>query len=107
MTAPAFSTRSRLRASLFSFCALLAVLAAGCSSSKKLTQQEDCQAKWAKLHGKFDKKKYQDVKEPLNELITSCPGSNFTEEAFFDLAESYFSLKDWVEAESEYSSFFK
>jgi outer membrane protein assembly factor BamD len=85
----------------------LALLAAGCSSSKKLTAAEDCQARFDKLHAKFEKKKYQDVKEPLSELVTSCPGSPFTEQALFEEAESYFHLKDWVEAESEYSSFLK
>jgi outer membrane protein assembly factor BamD len=79
----------------------------GCSSSKKLSQEASCQEKWEKAKTKFAKKKYTDAKEPLSDLISACPGSNFTEEALFDLAEAHFNLEEWIEAESEYGAFLK
>jgi len=78
-----------------------------CSSSKKLTQEESCQEKWDKIKIKYEKKKYAESKEPLSELISSCPGSPFTEEAAFDLGEAHFKLGEWIEAETEYTSFLK
>ncbi len=79
----------------------------GCFSHKKLSQEASCQERWDKLKIKFDKKKYSEVKEPLSELVSSCPGSAFTEEALFDVGESRFYLEDWIEAESDYSTFLK
>ncbi len=79
----------------------------GCSSHKKLTQEESCQERWDKLKVKYEKKKYVEVKEPLSELVSSCPASNFTEEALFDLGEAHFKLEEWVEAETEYGAFLK
>ncbi len=79
----------------------------GCSSSKKLTQEQSCQERWEKAKPKFDKQKFTQAKELLSELVTSCPGSAFTEEAMFDLGESHYGLKEWEEAEQEYSSFLK
>ena len=99
------SARAALIAQL-GLCAFLGVCITACSG-KKTSVEEDCQAKFDLLHAKFEKKKYQSIKEPLSELITSCPGSNFTEQAMFELAETYFNLGDWVEAESEYSAFIK
>ncbi len=79
----------------------------GCFGHKKLTQEESCQEKWDKARAKFEKKHYLESKEPLSELVTSCPGSAFTEEAMFDVGESHFRLEEWIEAETEYSSFLK
>jgi outer membrane assembly lipoprotein YfiO len=106
MTSPDFSSRPARRTFLLPACAL-ALLAAACSSSKKLTQQEDCQAKFDKLQAKFDKKKFQDVREPLSDLISSCPGSPFTEQAAFEVGEANYHVKDWTEAEIRFSEFFK
>ncbi|HKP97655.1 MAG TPA: outer membrane protein assembly factor BamD [Fibrobacteria bacterium] len=94
-------------------CSVLAIAALGafsllaCSSGKKLTQEQSCQEKWDKAKPKFDKKKYVQAKELLSELVTSCPGSPFTEEALFDLGETHYGLKEWEEAEQEYASFLK
>ncbi|MDB5049754.1 MAG: outer rane assembly lipoprotein YfiO [Fibrobacteres bacterium] len=93
--------------SVLAMAALGAFALLGCSSSKKLTQEQSCQEKWDKAKPKFDKKKFVQAKELLSELVTSCPGSPFTEEAMFDLGESHYGLKEWDEAEQEYSSFLK
>jgi outer membrane protein assembly factor BamD len=98
-------TRGWKSALALAACCALALL--GCSSSKKLTQEQSCQEKWDKVKPKFDKKKYVQAKESLSELVTSCPGSAFTEEAMFDLGEAHYALKEWEEAEQEYSAFLK
>jgi outer membrane assembly lipoprotein YfiO len=92
---------------------LIAVAALGsfalmaCSSSKKLTQEESCQQKWDKAKPKIEKRRFIQAKELLTELVTSCPGSPFTEEAMFNLGEAHYNLEEWEEAESEYNSFLK
>lgn len=86
---------------------LLALLLCGCSKPKNQSQEESCNERWDELKKKYDRKKYADVRDPLGDLVTSCPGSAFTEEALFTLAESHFNLKDWLEAQSEYSAFLR
>jgi outer membrane protein assembly factor BamD len=78
---------------------------AGCS--KKLTKEEGCQEKWDKVSPKFAKGKYIQSKDLLTEIVTSCPGSPFTEEAMFDLGEAHYHLEEWEEAESEFNSFLR
>jgi outer membrane protein assembly factor BamD len=78
-----------------------------CSSGKQLTKEESCQEKWEKAKAKFEKKKTVQTKEVLSDVVSSCPGSSFTEEAMFDLAESHMALEEWDEAEQEFSSFLK
>src|SRR4051812_27167537 len=85
----------------------VSILIPGCSSGKKLTQEQSCQEKWDKAKAKFDKKKYVQAKELLSDVVTSCPGSAFTEEALYDLGETHFGLEEWEEAEQEYSSLLK
>ena len=87
--------------------ALLPCLLALSACSKKLTKEEGCQEKWDKAAPKFAKGSYTASKELLNEIVTTCPGSPFTEEAMFDLGEVHYHLKEWEEAESEYGSFLK
>lgn len=78
----------------------------GCAG-KKLTQEESCQVRWEKLHAKFEKKRFTEIREPYGDLISSCPGSPFTEQAAFELGEIQYRLEDWMEAESEYAAFLK
>jgi outer membrane protein assembly factor BamD len=108
------STRAFLNASRpgrFVFLSAMAALSAfallACSSSKKLTKEESCQEKWDKVKPKFEKKRYVQAKELLSDLVTTCPGSPFTEEAMFDLGEAHYHLEEWEEAEQEYGSFLK
>lgn len=78
----------------------------GCS--KKLTKEEGCQEKWDKISPKLAKGKFNNqTKDALNDIVTTCPGSPFTEEALFDLGESHFRLEEWEEAETEFNSFMK
>lgn len=41
----------------------------GCSSHKKLSQEESCQERWEKIKTKFDKKKYVEVKEDRKSVV--------------------------------------
>lgn len=85
--------------------AAFAALLSGCS--KNLTKEENCQARWEKLHGKFEKKKYNESRDLYGDLIASCPGSPFIEQATFELAESQYQIGDYLEAESEFAGFLK
>jgi outer membrane assembly lipoprotein YfiO len=101
---PSHASQARLPLSLLAACAAVLALP-GCS--KKLTKEEGCQEKWDKAAPKFAKGKYVQSKELLNDIVTSCPGSPFTEEAMFDLGEAHYHLEEWEEAETEYNSFLK
>ena len=96
-----------LKKSLLPALAGLAAVLAFSACSKKLTKEESCQEKWDKAAPKFAKAKYVQSKELLSEIVTSCPGSPFTEEALFDLGEAHYHLEEWEEAESEYQAFLK
>jgi outer membrane protein assembly factor BamD len=87
--------------------AFAAFLSAGCSSSGKLTKEEGCQARWTKLHGKYEKRRFNEVRDLYADLITSCPGSEFTEQASFELGEIHYGLGDWMEAETEFATFLR
>ncbi len=79
----------------------------GCSSSKKLTHEQTCNDKFNDAQKKYDKKHYTEVRDPLRDLISACNGFSFTEQAYYELADSYYQLGDWIEAQSEYMSFLK
>lgn len=91
---------------VLAFAAFTSALLSGCAG-KKLSQEESCQARWEKLHAKFEKKRFNEIRDPYGDLISSCPGSPFTEQAAFELGEIQYRLEDWMEAESEYASFLK
>ncbi len=76
----------------------------GCSSSSKLTHEDSCNQKFDKLHKSFLDKKYSAIREPLLDLVSTCNGSKFIEQALFELAESHYHLKEWYEAQLEYSN---
>ena len=78
-----------------------------CSHHKKLTQEQSCAERFGKTQAKFEKKKWSVVKEDLPDIISSCTGSPFLEKASFELAESYFRLGDWIEAQAELTTFLK
>jgi outer membrane assembly lipoprotein YfiO len=88
--------------------AALGALLAFPGCSKKLTKEEGCQEKWDKVAPKIAKGKFNpQTKDALSEIVTTCPGSPFTEEAMFDLGEAHMHLEEWEEAETEFNSFLK
>jgi outer membrane assembly lipoprotein YfiO len=84
----------------------LALLLGGCAG-KKLSEEESCKARWEKLHAKFEKKRYNEIRDQYGDLLTSCSGYEFTEQAAFELGEIQYNLGDWLEAESEFAGFLK
>ncbi len=86
--------------------AVAALWFGGCSSKPK-NFQGDCRERFEKLHAKFEKRKFASAKEGYSDFITTCSGTEHVEQAYFELAEAQFGLKDWLEAEQEYASFLK
>lgn len=84
--------------------AILALLF-GCSKKPDISHDADCQKKYDALHKKYLKGKYGTVREGYNELLNTCTGTSLYEKTHWELASSYFYLKDWIEAELEYTSF--
>lgn len=88
--------------SLFAFAALLA----SCSSSGvKMKHTEWCKIRYDNAEELFKAGKYGRATEKLEEILATCAGTGFMEQAQFLLAESYFSQEDWIEARGEYGSF--
>ena len=83
------------------------IFLAGCGSSKPKNLAGDCKIQFEKLHAKFEKGRYAAAKEGYDEFVTSCAGTEFVEQAYFELGESHFALKEWMESEQEYESFLR
>jgi len=83
-----------------------AALIAGCSSSgSKMKHTEWCKVRYDKAEELFKAGKYGRTTEKLEEILSTCAGTGFMEQAQFLLAESYFNQEDWIEARGEYGSF--
>ena len=79
----------------------------GCSSTsnEKMTHTEWCKKRYEAAEELFKSKKYGRTVEKLEEILSTCAGSGYMEQAQFLLAESYFNLEQWIEARGEYGSF--
>ena len=79
----------------------------GCSSTsnEKMTHTEWCKKRYEVAEELFKSKKYGRTVEKLEEILSTCAGSGYMEQAQFLLAESYFNLEQWIEARGEYGSF--
>lgn len=90
-----------------SFAALCAatLLTAACSSAPKNEDRTAvCRAKFEKSEERFKKAEYWQIKDDLDEILTTCQGTGYVEQSQFMLAESHFRLEEWIEARGEYSS---
>jgi outer membrane protein assembly factor BamD len=76
----------------------------GCTGKGKLTHEETCHKRFEKLHTKYLDGKYSLIRESLSDLLATCSGSGFIEQALYELAESHFNLKEWIEAKAEYTN---
>ena len=85
----------------------LTTILSGCSSSKPKNLAADCKISFDKYNAKFEAGKYAAAKEGYDLFVTECSGTEFAEQAYFELAESHFILKEWMEAEQEYASFLR
>ena len=79
----------------------------GCStaSTNKMTHTEWCKARYEAAEGLYKAEKYGRATEKLEEILSTCAGSGYMEQAQFLLAESHFNLEQWIEARGEYGSF--
>ena len=79
----------------------------GCSSTsnKKMTHTEWCKTRYEAAEELYKAKKYGRATEKLEEILSTCAGSGYMEQAQFLLAESRFNLEQWIEARGEYGSF--
>ncbi|MCQ2105750.1 MAG: outer membrane protein assembly factor BamD [Fibrobacter sp.] len=84
-----------------------AAMMTSCSSSRgeKMKYTEWCRARYEKAEELFKAEKYGRTTERLEEILATCAGTGFMEQAQFLLAESYFNQEDWIEARGEYGSF--
>lgn len=89
----------------FAFLSTLGLV--GCSSKKPEDHAVNCEKKFSELHAKFEKGHYQTARDGYAQFLTSCTGFEFTEQALFEQAESYFLLGDYIESESEYRAFLR
>ena len=70
-----------------------------------MTHTEWCKARYEAAEGLYKNKKYGRTVEKLEEILSTCAGSGYMEQAQFLLAESHFNLEQWIEARGEYGSF--
>jgi outer membrane protein assembly factor BamD len=77
-----------------------------CSSDRgKVSHAEFCKNKYLAAEELFKKQKYGRAQDKLEEILSLCAGTGYMEQSQFLLAESYFNLKEWIEARGEYGSF--
>jgi outer membrane assembly lipoprotein YfiO len=76
-------------------------------SSKPKDLRGDCKDRFEKIHSRYDKGKYAYAKEGYGDFIITCSGTEYVEQAHFELANSHFSLKEWLEAEEEFGAFLR
>ena len=79
----------------------------GCSSSgqTKMKHTEWCRIRYENAEELFKKEKYGRATDKLEEILATCAGTGYMEQAQFLMAESYFNMEDWIEARGEYGSF--
>ena len=83
-----------------------ALLFVQCSSKPK-DLKGDCRDRFDKIHARYEKGKYSYAKEGYGDFIVTCAGTENVEQAHFELANSHFSLKEWMEAEEEFGAFLR
>jgi len=93
-----------MKRSIAALC-VLALLESCSTAPKQEDRTQVCKAKFEKSEARFKKGEYWQIKDDLDEILTTCQGTGFSEQAQFLLAESHFRLEEWIEARGEYSSF--
>lgn len=81
-------------------------LLAGCSNKPK-DLKGDCRERFEKIHERYEKGRYASVKQGYGDFIVTCAGTEHVEQAHFELGDSHFRLKEWMEAEQEFSAFLR
>jgi outer membrane protein assembly factor BamD len=80
---------------------------AGCSSKKPKDLKGDCRDRFEKLHTSYERGKYSYAKQGYGDFLVTCTGTEHVEQAHFELGDSHFRLKEWIEAEQEFSAFLR
>lgn len=78
-----------------------------CGKKDEASHEASCNKKWQSIHEKYLKGKYGSVVEPYSQLLTTCAGFGFIEQAWFEMATAQFYLKNYVEAELEFRQFIR
>lgn len=86
---------------------LMAVYAAGCSSSKSAIDTDDPNKAFDIAKRNFDKGEYLDAIDDFSLIKVKFPGSAVSDKVQFYLAESYFMKKEYLLAAYEYETFQK
>ena len=83
---------------LFLYLLVTAVAITGCSSStqSKMKHTEWCKMRYENAEELFKKGKYGRATDKLEEILSTCAGTGFMEQAQFLMAESYFNMEDWI-----------
>ena len=70
----------------------------GCSSSgkSKMKHTEWCRIRYEGAEELFKKEKYGRATDRLEEILSTCAGTGYMEQAQFLMAESYFNMEDWI-----------
>lgn len=79
---------------------------AGCSGKSK-DLRGDCRDRFEKIHERYEKGRYASVKQGYGDFLVTCTGTEHVEQAHFELADSHYRLKEWLEAEQEFSAFLR
>ena len=68
----------------------------GCSSSgqTKMKHTEWCRSRYENAEELFKKEKYGRATDKLEEILATCAGTGYMEQAQFLMAESYFNMED-------------
>ena len=79
----------------------------GCSATNqpKMKHTEWCKIRFDKAQELYKKEKYSRAIEKLEDILSTCAGTGYMEQAQFLMAESFFNTEDWIEARGEYGSF--
>lgn len=103
-----FTSAPSLRVILWGNLMVASFVWMACSGSKNtVDHQTDCRKRFDELHEKFEKSRWQAVRDGYSEFITTCTGFEFSEQAYYEMAEAYFQQGDAIEAEAEFRSFVK
>ncbi len=95
--------KSTLFVPLFLYMATM--MSCSTTSNEKMTHTQWCQKRYESAEELYKAQKYGRTVEKLEEILSTCAGSGYMEQAQFLLAESRFNLEQWIEARGEYGSF--
>lgn len=76
-------------------------------SGKPRDLRGDCRDRFESIHERYEQGRYAYAKQGYTDFVLSCAGTEHAEQAHYELADSHFQLKEWMEAEIEFSAFLR